>query len=34
MRLIVTGTAEGQLVGSLIERAPSVNAEIVAVGLP
>jgi dTDP-4-dehydrorhamnose reductase len=34
MRLIVTGTAEGQLVGSLIERAPSANAEIVAVGIP
>ena len=34
MRLIVTGTAEGQLVGSLIERAPTANAEIIAVGLP
>ena len=34
MRLIVTGTAEGQLVGSLIERAPLVKAEIIAVGLP
>ena len=34
MKLIVTGTAEGQLVGSLIERAPSANAQIIAVGIP
>ena len=34
MRLIVTGTPEGQLIGSLIERAPLVGAEIVAIGKP
>ena len=34
MKVLVTGTPEGQLVASMIERAPAHGVEIIAVGLP